>query len=233
MPLLQTDALVLHVADYLESSRLLRLLTREAGVQSVVARGARSSKKRFGSAVDVTRSRAGLAADLGRFTAAAALSEVVLRIVHEEAAPTVYAIVTGGFDTLLQIDRSQVVAETVGVMWRVLAEVGFRPTLDRCAECLDPVPEDEPARFLVSAGGVLCARCARQLPGGRLLPADARRVLRAWLEPAREGATPSARPVLDEAAAKAHQRLLREFLAHHLPDARALKAWQVWEQGAW
>ncbi|MFN7531060.1 MAG: DNA repair protein RecO, partial [Gemmatimonas sp.] len=53
MSLLQTDAIVLHVADYLESSRILRLVTREAGVQSVVARGARSSRKRFGSAVDL------------------------------------------------------------------------------------------------------------------------------------------------------------------------------------
>ena len=39
MPLLATDAVVLHVADYLESSRILRLATRECGVQTVVATG--------------------------------------------------------------------------------------------------------------------------------------------------------------------------------------------------
>ena len=34
-----TDALVLHLFDYLESSRIVRVATRELGVQSVLARG--------------------------------------------------------------------------------------------------------------------------------------------------------------------------------------------------
>jgi len=46
MTLLVTDAIVLHSFDYLESSRILRLLTREAGVRSVLARGARRSQRR-------------------------------------------------------------------------------------------------------------------------------------------------------------------------------------------
>ena len=41
MTLVVSDALVLHVQDYLESSRIVRLATREHGVQSVLARGAR------------------------------------------------------------------------------------------------------------------------------------------------------------------------------------------------
>ena len=48
-----TDAIVLHSFDYLESSRILKLVTREAGVRSVLARGARKSKKRFGAALDL------------------------------------------------------------------------------------------------------------------------------------------------------------------------------------
>lgn len=53
MSLLATDAIVLHAFSYLETSRILRLLTRDAGVQSVLARGARNSRKRFGSALDL------------------------------------------------------------------------------------------------------------------------------------------------------------------------------------
>ena len=53
MPLLATDAIVLHAFDYLESSRILRLVTREAGVRSALARGARRSRRRFGSALDL------------------------------------------------------------------------------------------------------------------------------------------------------------------------------------
>ena len=53
MPLLATEAIVLHAFDYLESSRIIRLLTREAGVQSALARGARKSRARYGSALDL------------------------------------------------------------------------------------------------------------------------------------------------------------------------------------
>jgi len=42
MALLTTDAIVLHGFDYLESSRILKLVTRDAGVRSVLARGARA-----------------------------------------------------------------------------------------------------------------------------------------------------------------------------------------------
>ena len=53
MPLLATPAIVLHAFDYLESSRILRLVTREGGVRSALAKGARRSSRRFGSAVDL------------------------------------------------------------------------------------------------------------------------------------------------------------------------------------
>ncbi|MBY0491138.1 MAG: DNA repair protein RecO [Gemmatimonadaceae bacterium] len=256
MPLLQTDALVLHAANYLESSRLLRLLTREAGVQSVVARGARSSKKRFGSAVDlfaegqaqiqtkpgrdlhglnafdVTKARTGLATDLDRFTAANALAEVVLRLVHDEAAPGIYEVVEQGLDRLATIPPDRVAHETVGILWRLLAEVGFRPVVDRCVECLDPIPETDAARFHVALGGTLCQRCARLAPGGRLLPPEARATIRGWLEPEAPADPLHADPP-EPAATKAHQRLLREFLGAHLPDNRPLKAFEVWEKGTW
>ena len=36
MPAIRTDAVVLHVFDYLETSRIFRLATREAGIQTVI-----------------------------------------------------------------------------------------------------------------------------------------------------------------------------------------------------
>lgn len=249
MSLLQTDAIVLHAADYLESSRILRLATREAGVQSVVARGARSSKKRFGSAVDlfaegqaqiqlktgrdlhalhafdVTRSRPAIALDLGRFIAASAIAEVTLRLVHDEAAPRVYDTLVAGLDRLADAAAEHTTATTLGALWQLVGEVGFRPAIAQCAEChaeLDPAAD---ARFQVVVGGALCRQCERLAPGGRLLPAAARASLLAWLV--------GGEVTLDPLDAKAHQRLLREFLAHHLPDNRPFKAYGVWEQGQW
>ena len=249
MSLITTDAIVLHVVPYLESSRILRLATREAGVLSVVARGARSSKKRFGSGVDlfaegqaqihvkpgrdlhalnafdVTRSRVGLAADLGRFTAASALVECVMRVVHDEAAPRVYHGVAAGLDTIAEAAEGDTVALTLGVFWRLVSEVGFMPSLDRCAECQAEIPAEAEARFGHVAGGVLCPLCAKMAAASRRLPAAARAVISAWIR----GDQPNVEP----ADCRAHQRLLREFLTQHLPDSRDFRAFGVWEQGRW
>jgi DNA repair protein RecO (recombination protein O) len=252
MTLIVTDAVVLHSIDYLESSRIFRLVTREAGVQSVLARGARTSKKRFSNALglfaegqaqiqtkagrelhtllnfDVLKLRPGLAADLGRFTAANALAECVARIVHEEAAPRVYQGIIEGLDRIASAPPEQSVTTGLGVMWRLVGDVGFTPSMDECAECHAAIPPDADTMFSHVAGGVLCARCGPRAPGGRRLPADARAAIVAWLQ---DQAIESV--ALSVAESKAHQRLLREFLAQHLPDPRALRAFTVWEQGSW
>lgn len=119
MSLVVSDAIVLHSFDYLESSRILKIVTRDAGVRSVLARGARRSKARFGSALDlyaqgtaelhvklgreldtlaafeVTRARPQLALQLARFTGASAIAELTLRFVRDAADPSLFdAIVT-------------------------------------------------------------------------------------------------------------------------------------------
>src|SRR5215208_123937 len=117
MSLVVTDAIVLHSFDYLESSRILKLVTRDAGVRSVLARGARRSKRRFGSALDlyaqgtaelqvklgreldtlsdfdVRQSRPQLGLQLGRFMGASAIAELTLRFARDAADP-------GLFDTI-------------------------------------------------------------------------------------------------------------------------------------
>jgi len=249
MPLVATDALVLHVFDYLETSRILRLATREHGVQSVLARGARTSSNRFGSALDlfaegvaqldlrpgrdlqtlagfeVMRIRPGLAADLSRFTAAAAISECVQRVVTEDHAPAAYEITRVALDELADASGATVLAVAVGALWRLVAELGFAPELEACASCHAAMASDTAAPFSHTAGGVLCARCAARAPGARHLPASARGALLDWLA----GGT----PVLTSAEGRAHQRLLREFLGEHLTEARGLKAYAVWEGGRW
>ena len=252
MTLIVTDAVVLHSLDYLESSRIFRLVTREAGVQSVLARGARTSRKRFSNALglfaegqaqiqtkpgrelhtlltfDVLKLRPALAADLGRFTAANALAECVTRIVHEEAAHRVYRGVVEGLDLIANAASDRSVTTGLGVMWRLVGDVGFTPSLGACAECHTLIAPDADAMFSHLAGGALCSRCGAHSPGGRRLPAAARLAIAGWLHDDRAAAVS-----LSAGEARAHQRLLREFLGQHLPDARAMKAFAVWEQGEW
>jgi len=257
MTLLDTDAVVLHSADYLESSRILRLATREAGVQSVLARGARSSRKRFGSAMglfaegqaqirikpgrdlhtlerfDVLRIRTGLAAELGRFAAASAFAELVMRVVHDESAPRVYDGMLRSFDTIAAAEPSETVSVALGAIWQLVSEVGFSPSMESCAECHAPLRPEDDATFSHLSGGVLCERCGMRAAGGRRLPPSARRTIAAWLQPGDAPFDASIPPTvsgLSKAESKAHQRLLREFITHHLPDNRVMRAYAVWEQ---
>jgi DNA repair protein RecO (recombination protein O) len=247
---LVTESIVLHAFDYLETSRILRLLTRDAGVQSVLARGARRSKRRFGSAMDlfaqgiaeihfrpsrelqtlgaldVTRARSELGADVGRFTAASMISEIVLRFPYEESAAGIFDVVEDCFDRIGVADPNRTLDAGLGGAWRIIAHLGFTPALDLCANCHAPLDPVAPVAFSHSAGGALCQRCGAGAAGSRVLPPTARDALRAWING--DEAAP-----LSSAEARAHQRLLREFFQEHLGTDRELRAFRVWEQGTW
>jgi DNA repair protein RecO (recombination protein O) len=245
MSLLVTDAIVLHSFDYLESSRILRLLTRDAGVRPVLARGARRSRRRFGAALDLyaqgsaelhtkpgrdldtlggfdlDRARPHLAAHLDRFNGAAAIAEMALRFAHEGADADLFDAVTLALDEIAAAPGSAARDATLAGAWRVLAALGVAPTIDECAECHASVAADEPALFSHPAGGVVCARCRTLARTGRTLPATARGALRVWL-------SGGSFEITDSLEARAHQRLLREFLREHLADDKPLRALDAW-----
>jgi DNA repair protein RecO (recombination protein O) len=246
MTLVMTDAVVLHHFDYLESSRILRIVTRDHGVQSVLARGARRSKSRFGSSLDVfasgvaqfnarpgrdlhnlsgfdlTRSRMGLAEDLDRFIAASALAELVLAFAQADPHDEVFDVLTASLDELAAAEPGTATDVGLAAAWRLVSALGFGPALESCHVCGAPIPPNEPVAFSLAGGGVVCARCRTTVSVSRTLPPDARHTLASWLagEPA----------ALDGVGdRRAHVRLLREFLQYHLADERELRALTAWE----
>ena len=247
MPAVVTTAIVLHTFNYSESSRILRLATREAGVQSVLARGARSSQRRFGSAVDlfaegevqyeartgrdlhtlarfdVMRSRVALGTSLPRFEGASALAEVMLRVAGEDDTPAhAFDALRDGLDAIAADDDATVA--TIRAVWRLLGTLGFAPSLESCVRCDLELPEELDVVFRADAGGVLCANCAVGGPA-RSLPATARRQIRDWLDAGQPAAGPT---LADLPTQRAHRRLLREFVHAHLTDGRPLKAFDAW-----
>ena len=252
MPLVATDATVLHAFPYMESSRILRLATRELGVVSVLAKGARKAQRRFGTALDlfadgeaqfytkpgrdlqtlggfdVTRARLALGTDLDRFAAAAAIAELVLHLAHDEAQPTWYGALVAALDAVALAPAGHARVAGLAGAWQLVGAFGVAPTVDVCVQCHAALAADQPVRFSHPAGGALCARCAR-VGGGRPLPADARALLRGWLA----ADVPGDVPPLDERTARAHQRLLREYLREHLTDGRPLRAFEAWETDRW
>ncbi len=250
MPLLSTDAVVLHAFDYSESSRILRLATRDAGTQSVLARGARRVSTKFGSALglfaqgvahlylksgrdlqtmsafDCTHARTAIGCDLERFTGAAALAELMLRFSTDEHNEELYLTLVHALDAIETAPPDRARGTSLAGAWRLVAELGFAPVLDVCGICQTSLSAGQPLCFVPEAGGVLCARCARDHAAGRAIPASACTTIAAWLHAEDV-------PVVDLNEARAHQRLLREFVHSHLADGRALRAFEFWEHGDW
>ena len=249
MPLLVTEAIVLHAFDYLESSRIVRLLTRDSGLRSGLAKGARKSQRRFGggldlfaqgtaflhfkpgrdldtlSAFDDARPRSALAADMERFTGSATIAEIVLRFGRDGADAELFDSTAAALDSIAAASGDDAREATLASAWQIVAALGFGPVLGECAACGAPLGQSETALFSQSEGGVVCKRCATLSPVGRMLPGTARSVIAGWMNGRHQ------RP-LDERAALAHQRLLREFLDYHLHDGRALKALELWESAS-
>jgi DNA repair protein RecO (recombination protein O) len=246
MPSVVTPAIVLHAFDYSESSRIVRLATREGGVQSVLARGARRSQKRFGGALDlfaegeaqfevkpgrdlhtlarfdVQRGRRGIGEALARFEGATAFGEVMLRVAAADDANAVaYDALADGLDAIAQAtDAPQA---TLRATWRLLAALGYAPALEQCVHCGEPLPADAPIAFAASVGGGLCAQCARRAPT-RQLPPYARAQLATWLW---DDEPPAGAP-LAPGVERAHRRLLHGFVHAHLTDGKPLRAFDAW-----
>lgn len=236
MSITATDAIVLQSFPYAETSRIVRLFTRGAGVQSAIARGALRPRSRYavlepfaeGAATlyirptrelqtlagfELTRSRQALGRDLLRYGGASLLAELVLRTASEEAQPGLFDAVSSGLDRLAAALEGDVEATVLALTWHTVALLGFGPELDACIACGSTVDPDRDAAFDYAAGGLRCDRCAGGLPGRRI-PARARAAIAAF----------SRGEAVAIGVTAGHWRLLTRYLEHHLLEGTPLRS---------
>ena len=183
------DAIVVGSVDLGEADRIVRLLSAVEGRVSVVARGARSSRRRFagvtelGTQVQVVRGRGrGLVpaiamervdgpnrarSDLDRIALLAYGCELCASLAPEGApAERLYLLLVHWLSRLedepLPDDACRVALEA-----KALTFAGLCPALLRCACCGEPLTD--PVVFDAEAGGGQHARCG----GGRPVRAEA------------------------------------------------------------
>ena len=238
MPLVTTEATILQAFPYSETSRILRLLTPTHGVQSVIAKGARRPKSRYGgilepftdgvasfhyrehrdlhnlSDFELGRARQGLGRDLVRFGGASLLAEIVLRTGSEESAPGVSGHVRASLDALEAAPEGEAEPVALARAWSLIAALGFGPALDRCVGCGESLDPGADLYFDYTAGGVHCGACGAPAGAGRVIPAGARADLLGFL-------AGDAGPVERTGA---HWQLLARFLAYHLVDTGSLRS---------
>ena len=250
MALLGTPAIVLSALRYSETSKIVRLATREYGVQSAIAKGALRPKSRFGAALqllsegqaqllakehrelhtltafDLQHLHVGLAGDLARYAAASALAEVMLHFAPPDPHPESYDLFRDALLALETTQRAEVEALGLRVLWHLVSVLGFAPSLDTCVRDGAPLPAEGALPFSTREGGALCPPCATQ-HGATRLPAGARADLVALLDRA------AALPVLGDRHGAAHRRLLARYVRYHLGEGAELPALDFWLRRPW
>lgn len=244
---LLTPALVLGSLRYGETSRIVRLATRDFGVLSAIAKGALRPKSRFGAslqllsegqahllpsrssdlqtlvAFDLTATHTGLAASLDRFAAATALAEVATRFIPQAPNPSFYDWLIGAVALLELAPPEGVTVVGLRSMWGLVGQLGLGPTVAECARDGQRLAAGEVA-FSLEDGGFLCRECAVRGATTRLAPED-REALVALIEPGLE------LPLLGPGQAAAHRRLLARWIRQHLGGDGVFPALEAWQRG--
>lgn len=249
MPLVSTPAIVLATLRYGETSKIVRLATREQGIQSAIAKGAMRPRSRYGAALqvlsegaaqyiaregrelhtltafDVMHLRVGLAGQLDRYASAAAMSEVMLRLAPAAPHAESFDVMAHALAVLEAIPAEAVESYGLRALWQLVASLGFAPAVTRCARDGSALPGGA-VRFSLTEGGALCDSCGRDRPTTEL-PRQALDDLAAFLS------TESDLPLLDARHLAAHRRLFARWVRTHLAEAAELPAIESWQQRSW
>ena len=186
--IVRTEAVVLTSMKYRESSRILKLYTRSSGKVSVIAKGARQTKSKFGSALqpmahvtavlywkvdrdlqlltqcDIVVHFRHLGEDIERMSGGMAVVELVDAVSHaeEENVPLFELLVNtlGAMNNATKQPRNALYYFEV----HLLDILGFRPNFSSCFHCGIPLDEralgGQEGELRVGLGGILCGRCA-------------------------------------------------------------------------
>jgi DNA repair protein RecO (recombination protein O) len=244
MALVSTLSTVLKTYEYSETSKILRLLTRDHGLCSVIAKGARRPKSRFGgllepftdgvatfyakegrelhtlSGFELRRERQALGHELVRYAGAGLLTEIALRFASSAADPELFARLRHGLDRLVD-EKRDVETAILEETWGLIQQLGFGPGIELCALCGTPPGPAEATHFDLMGGAVVCERCRPRATAAdlRLLAPDVRAELDALVHrpPGSGGRLQTSR---------IQRELLRDFIAHHLADHRPLNSFR-------
>lgn len=237
MAAVTSDAIILQVFPYGDTSRILKLLTATHGLRTVIAKGALRPRSRFGgvlepftagvatlhlregreiqtlSAFDLSRGHQALGSDLLRFGGASLLAEILLRTASEEAQPHLFQHLADSLAVLQHCEPAALESAILAAVWTLIGQLGFAPELDACLDCGRTLEPAEEVRFDHTAGGVRCTGCAAGT-AGRNLPARGRHALAGFLA---GDAVPVERT-------EGHWRLLSLFLDHHVLEGSSLRS---------
>lgn len=181
----KTEALVIRLADFSETSRVVTLFSRDWGKISALAKGARRLKGPFEAALDLLatcrivflrKSSSSLdilteaqlisrfrpqGRDLNRFYGGYYVAELLSGLTEEyDPHPVLY---DQAVQTLARLATNE---EPKPAILRfelvVLREIGQLPAFDVCVVCGRSTSQGGPFAYWVSQGGLICPKCQKQ-----------------------------------------------------------------------
>ena len=245
-----TEAVVLKTMKYRESSRILTLYTREFGKLSVIAKGARERKSKFGSALepmsyvnavlykkdtrelqllsqcDVVKPLQHLSEDMERMAAGMGVVELVDAVSHaEEENKPLFALLLNTLNAINNATKNALNALYYFEI-RLLDIMGFRPNINACFNCGASFEERATGpgvlELHVSYGGVLCAACSSKGMGLAAISAGTVKVLQRLQEVSDVEAV--TRIKMSPQMKNEVRRTLRHYLQTHVEGLRTLKS---------
>ncbi|OGX23191.1 MAG: DNA repair protein RecO [Omnitrophica WOR_2 bacterium RBG_13_44_8] len=235
MPNYKTRAIVLSTLKLGESDRILRLLSREMGLISAVAKGIRKTKSKFGGKLEpftcadlflytgkgldiilqseTVESFKGIKSDLRKVACASVIADMALRCQLEEPRTESYELVCYFYKQLDETD-SRLKLLLLSFQTKYLTMMGFEPLIKNCCICGCDMLLNQGFLFSVSSGGAVCGNCAGEMSYSRRLSAGSIKLLQDLffnpLEDWRKAEIKSARS-LEEV-----ELLIKAFISYHL-----------------
>ncbi|MFC1730445.1 DNA repair protein RecO [candidate division KSB1 bacterium] len=184
MAILDSEAVILSSIPQGETSKIVRLLTRNHGRVSVIAKGSRKWKNRFGGVLeqlnhvsvvyyykesrdlqiltqcDTINPYQGIKSDLDKLALALSIAEITQNLFLEESeCIRMFSLLTG---SLGELDAA--VENYFTVYWLFLVKFlrinGFGIDMVHCRKCGIEI-DKFPVYFSKSKGGVICGNCVR------------------------------------------------------------------------
>lgn len=182
MSIVKAEAVILKSIDFQETSKILTLYTREYGRVSVIAKGARKIRSRFGAALELlshvslvyfykesrevhTLSDCQIVSpflnirnSVEKTYVGLVMVEVLNRAVHgHEVNPALFNLLVAALKALDEPGQ-----HPLKVLWRFELrfsdQMGFKPEFYRCGHCEDP-DSRRSLRFSAGLGRIGCGEC--------------------------------------------------------------------------
>jgi DNA repair protein RecO (recombination protein O) len=184
--LIKTEAIVLKTMKYRDTSKIVTFYTKEYGKLKGIAKGARTAKNKFGSALEpMTRSMLvmykkdhhdlhlisqcdaidslkNITEDLDRMTTALAVIELVNQVTHDEERNYALFALLGETLSTLNSSSKNYLSYLHAFRLRLASLFGYAPNFEVCGNCGDPLVVDNGNKqfvFQIARGAVFCNRC--------------------------------------------------------------------------